>query len=160
MALPSHNRRVVRFADFEVNFESGELRRRGVRLKLPEQAFQVLSLLVEKPGELVTREELQQKLWSEDTFVDFDTGLNSTVKRLRDILGDSADHPRFIETLPRRGYRLMVPVEWDGAKAPAAAPKALSAVWVSIPRRIRMATLAALALGAILGVLLGLNVGG
>jgi len=106
---------VLRFGVFEVDLRTGELRRQGLRLKLPSQSFQVLKLLLEHPGELVSREELREKLWPADTFVDFDHGLNAAVNRLREALGDSADSPRFVETLPRRGYRLIVPVEWNSA---------------------------------------------
>jgi TolB-like protein/DNA-binding winged helix-turn-helix (wHTH) protein/Flp pilus assembly protein TadD len=103
--------RKVRFDPFEVDMRSGEVRKHGIRLKLHGQPFQVLSLLLEHPGELVTREELRQKLWPGDTFVDFDTGLNSAVKKLRDALCDSAEEPRYIETLPRRGYRFIARVQ-------------------------------------------------
>ena len=94
--------RKVRFDAFEVDMRSGEVRKHGIRLKLHRQPFQVLSLLLEHPGDLVTRDELRQKLWPGETFVDFDTGLNSAVKKLRDALCDSAEEPRYIETLPRR----------------------------------------------------------
>jgi Tol biopolymer transport system component/DNA-binding winged helix-turn-helix (wHTH) protein len=102
---------VLRFGVFEVDLRSGELRRQGLRLRLPDQSFQVLTLLLEHPGELVSREELREKLWPADTFVDFDHGLNAAVNRLREALGDSADSPRFVETLPRRGYRFIGPIE-------------------------------------------------
>jgi TolB-like protein/DNA-binding winged helix-turn-helix (wHTH) protein/Tfp pilus assembly protein PilF len=98
---------VAKFGVFEVDLRSGELRKAGTRVKLHDQPFQVLAMLLDRPGELVTREEIRQKLWPGDTFVDFDHGLNSAVNRLRDALGDSADTPRFIETLPRRGYRFI-----------------------------------------------------
>jgi pentatricopeptide repeat protein len=103
--------RRVRFYAFDVDMRSGEVRKHGIRLKLHRQPFQVLSLLLEHPGDVVTREELRQKLWPGDTFVDFDTGLNSAVKKLRDALCDSAEKPRYIETLPRRGYRFIAPVQ-------------------------------------------------
>ena len=103
--------RRVRFDAFDVDMRSGEVRKHGIRLKLHRQPFQVLSLLLEHPGDVVTREELRQKLWPGDTFVDFDTGLNSAVKKLRDALCDSADEPRYIETLPRRGYRFIGQVQ-------------------------------------------------
>jgi TolB-like protein/DNA-binding winged helix-turn-helix (wHTH) protein len=96
---------VVRFGEFEANLRSRELRRNGVRVRIPDQSFEVLLMLLDKPGELVTREEVRNRLWSSETFVDFDHGLNNAVKRLRDALEDSAETPRFIETLPRRGYR-------------------------------------------------------
>ena len=103
---------VVRFGPFQLDLRAAELRLNGNKTKLPEQPFQVLTALLEKPGEVVTREELRQRLWGANTFVDFEHGLNTAVKRLREALGDSAEHPRFIETLPRHGYRLIVPVEW------------------------------------------------
>ena len=96
-----------RFGVFEVDLRSGELRKQGIKIKLHDQPFQILAMLVEHPGEVVTREQLQQKLWPADTFVDFDRGLNSAVKKLRDALGDSAEIPRYVETLPRRGYRFI-----------------------------------------------------
>ncbi len=102
---------IVRFGTFEVNLSAGELWRNGTRVRLQEQPFQVLAMLLEKPDEVVTREELHRRLWSSDTFVDFDHGLNAAIKRLRDALGDSADNPRFVETLARRGYRFIAPVE-------------------------------------------------
>jgi eukaryotic-like serine/threonine-protein kinase len=101
----------VRFGPFQLDRRAAELHHDGTTIKLPEQPFQVLCELVEHPGEVVTREELRQRLWGSDTFVDFEHGLNATVKRLRELLEDSAEKPRYIETLPRRGYRLMVPVE-------------------------------------------------
>src|ERR1700722_849200 len=97
----------VRFDAFEADLRSGELRKQGIKIKLHHQPFQVLTMLLEHPGEVVTREELKSKLWPLDTFVDFDVGLNSAVKKLRDALGDSAEMPRFVETLPRRGYRFI-----------------------------------------------------
>ena len=103
--------RRVRFDAFDVDMRAGEVRKHGIRLKLHRQPFQVLSLLLEHPGDIVTREQLRQKLWPGDTFVDFDTGLNSAVKKLRDALCDSAEEPRYIETLPRRGYRFIGQVQ-------------------------------------------------
>jgi eukaryotic-like serine/threonine-protein kinase len=101
----------MRFGAFEVDLRSGEVYKHGIRLKLQDQPFQVLAVLLEHPGDLVTREELHRKLWPSDTFVDFDTGLNSAIKKLRDALSDSAEDPRYIETLPRRGYRFIARVE-------------------------------------------------
>src|SRR5262245_3317154 len=118
--------RVVRFGVFELDVRSGELRKAGVRLSLPDQPLQVLIALLERPDELVTRDELRQRLWPSDTFVDLEHGLNAAVKRLRDVLGDSADTPRFIETVPRRGYRFITPV--DGT-APIPARRASSRWW-------------------------------
>ncbi|SRR5581483_1555212 len=103
--------RRFRFGLFEADTASGELRKSGIRLRLQEQPFQVLITLLERPGEVVTREELRQRLWPEGTFVDFDHSLNSVINKLREVLGDSAGNPRFIETLARRGYRFLAPVE-------------------------------------------------
>jgi DNA-binding winged helix-turn-helix (wHTH) protein len=100
-----------RFSIFEADPQAGELRKNGVRLKIQDQPFQILLRLLERRGQIVTREELKAALWSSDTFVDFDNGLNMAVKRLREVLGDDADRPIFIETLPRRGYRFIAPVE-------------------------------------------------
>jgi Tol biopolymer transport system component/DNA-binding winged helix-turn-helix (wHTH) protein len=107
MAQPATNPRIVQFGLFEVDLDSRELRKSGVRIKLQEQPFQILSMLLERPGTLVTREELQKKLWPADTFVDFDLSLNSAVKKLRQALNDDSENPRFIETLYRRGYRFI-----------------------------------------------------
>jgi serine/threonine protein kinase len=105
--------RLIRFEGFEVNLQSGELCRNGEKLKLPEQSFQVLAMLLERPGEVVMRRDIQKKLWPNDTVVEFENSINAAVKRLRLALGDSADQPRYIETLARRGYRWMVGVESD-----------------------------------------------
>ena len=113
-------RRAIRFGVFELDLHAAELRKAGARLSLPAQSFEVLSLLLERPGDLVTREELRQRLWPNGTFVDFEHGLNAVVNRLRDTLGDSADRPRFIETVPRRGYRFVGGVEAPPALPPAA----------------------------------------
>ncbi|HXT27097.1 MAG TPA: winged helix-turn-helix domain-containing protein [Candidatus Eisenbacteria bacterium] len=101
---------VVTFGVYEVDPRAGELRRNGIKVKIQEQPYQVLSLLLERPGEVITREELKRRLWPADTFVDFDHSLNAAIKRLRDVLRDSADNPRFVETLARRGYRFLAPV--------------------------------------------------
>src|SRR5579863_10210713 len=100
-----------RFGAFEANAATGELRRRGLRVKLNTQPFQLLLILLNRPGELVTREEIQRELWPDGTFVDFEHGVNSAVNRLREALGDKAGNPRFVETLARRGYRFIAPVE-------------------------------------------------
>ena len=102
---------VVRFANFEVDVRAGELRKHGRRVRLQEQPLRILNMLLERPGELVTREELRLNLWPADTFVDFDHGLNSAVARLRETLCDSADAPRFVETVPRKGYRFVGQLE-------------------------------------------------
>ena len=110
--MPGANiQEVMRFGTCEADIRSGELRRNGSKVKLQEQPFQVLALLLERPGEVVTREELRGKLWPADTFVDFEHSLNAAIKRLRDALGDDADNPRFVETLARRGYRFVAPVK-------------------------------------------------
>ena len=107
----THFSHLRRFDQFELNLRTAEIHKQGKRVKLQDQPCQVLALLTERPGELVTREELQKKLWPNDAFVDFDHGVNIAINKLRDALGDSAEHPRFIETLPRRGYRWLMPIE-------------------------------------------------
>jgi len=111
MKSNSHSSGMIRCGAFEVDLKAFELRKHGLRLKLAEQPFQILAILLEKPGGVVTRDELRERLWPGDTFVDFDHGLNNAVMRLREVLGDSSDSPRFIETLPRRGYRFIAPIE-------------------------------------------------
>ena len=103
--------RIIRFGAFEVDLRTGELRRKGIKLRLAGQPFQVLAILLESAGEVVKREELCKRLWPADTFVDFDHSLSTAINKIRDVLGDSAEGPRYIETLPRRGYRFMAPVE-------------------------------------------------
>ncbi len=148
----------VRFGAFEVNLRSGELRKQGVRVKLHDQPFQILALLLQHPGEIVTREELQHQLWPANTFVDFDLGLNSAVKRLREALCDSADHPRFVETVPRHGYRFIAAIENGSpagspdvaATAPAAGrPPAGTAPLSFLRGRYALAAAAAMLLGAL-----------
>jgi DNA-binding winged helix-turn-helix (wHTH) protein len=104
---------VIRFATFEVDLQSQELRKGGLRLKLTGQPFQVLTILLEQPGTVVTREELQKRLWP-DTFVDVDHNLNTAINKIREALGDSSENPRFVETLPRRGYRFISPITVNG----------------------------------------------
>src|SRR5258707_8324123 len=106
---------MIRFGTFELNLQTGELRQRGQKVKLQEQPLQVLAALLERPGEIVTREQLRSKLWPADTFVDFDHSLNAAIKRLRDALGESAEAPIFVETLARRGYLFIAPVVQDAA---------------------------------------------
>jgi DNA-binding winged helix-turn-helix (wHTH) protein/Tol biopolymer transport system component len=101
---------VIRFGLFELDLKAGQLNRNGTRLRLPQQPLQLLSMLLERPGEIITRDELRQRLWSSDVFVDFDHGLNKSIQKLRDALGDSASSPRYIETIPRVGYRFIAPV--------------------------------------------------
>src|SRR5258708_3051191 len=110
MALEARSSAILRFGTFEADVRAGELRRQGVRIKLQEQPFHVLTVLLQRPGDVVTREELRNQNWPADTFVDFDNSLNTAINKLREALGDSADNPRFIETLPRRGYRFIAPV--------------------------------------------------
>jgi DNA-binding winged helix-turn-helix (wHTH) protein len=116
---------ILRFGAFEFDLRSGELRKKGLRIRLQEQPLQVLSALLRHPGKVVTREELRSELWSAETFVDFDNGLNTVINKLRDALGDSSTSPRFIETEPRRGYRFIAPVANNGQKAAATAPPAV-----------------------------------
>src|SRR2546428_11894394 len=119
-----------RFGVFELDARSGELQRDGTKVRLQEQPFQALLMLIEHAGDVVTREELRRHVWRDETFGDFDHGLNSIVNRLRETLGDSAENPVFIETLPRRGDRVLAPVETVSPAADAAAgqlPLALSA---------------------------------
>ena len=109
---------VIRFATFEVDLQAQELRKGGLRLKLSGQPFQVLAILLEQPGVVVTREELQKRLWP-DTFVDVDHNLNTAINKIREALGDSSENPRFVETLPRRGYRFIAPITVNGTAAAA-----------------------------------------
>jgi DNA-binding winged helix-turn-helix (wHTH) protein len=117
--------RIVRFSIFEVDLQTGELRQRGHKIRLQEQPFQVLAALLERPGEVVTREELRSKLWPRDTFVDFDHSLNAAIKRLRDALGESAERPIFVETVARRGYRFIGTVQIPGTSSALSDPKGL-----------------------------------
>ena len=113
MSLPSPSpaSQILRFGVFEADLSTGELRKNGVKVRLQEQPFQILALLLARPGELVTRQDLRDKLWSNDTFVDFDHSLNTAINKLREALGDSASSPRFVETVARRGYRFLASVE-------------------------------------------------
>jgi DNA-binding winged helix-turn-helix (wHTH) protein len=120
---------VCRFGVFEVDLRARELRKQGVKIKLQEQPFQVLVLLLQHAPELVTREELKDKLWPADTFVDFDQGVNKAIRKIREALGDSADNPRFIETLPRLGYRFIYPVDWSGSQEGGKNKPEIPRVW-------------------------------
>src|SRR5436309_10746431 len=135
-----------RFGVFEVCLRGGELRRNGSRVKLQEQPFQILTLLLDRPGEVVTREDLRNRLWPVDTFVDFDHSLNAAIKRLRDALGDSAENPRFVETVARRGYRFVAPV--NGA-APEVTQKAI--------RKRRWPIAVVIAVVLLVGVVIGFH---
>ena len=117
MPVPPNNR-LKRFGVFELDLGAGELRKNGAKLRLQGQPFQVLALLLERAGEVVTREELQQKLWPSDTFVDFDHSLNTAINKVREALGDSASSPRYVETLARRGYRFIAPVRTEAPPHP------------------------------------------
>src|ERR1700680_348797 len=129
-----------RFGAFEVDLSAGELRRNGLKVKLQEQPLQVLALLLERPGEVVSRDDLRNRLWGADTFVDFDHSLNAAIRRLRDALGDSAENPRFVETVARRGYRFLAPVRSGNGNATvrhepaatksAARPSSRSYIWL------------------------------
>ena len=127
---------VVRFGIFEVDLATGELRRKGLKIRLQEQPFQVLRMLLERPGELVRREDLRQRLWPGVLFADFEQGLNKAVHKVRLALGDSSDNPRFVETLARRGYRFIATLEGNGRAAhmvrepaPLARPVAFKVIW-------------------------------
>jgi TolB-like protein/DNA-binding winged helix-turn-helix (wHTH) protein/Flp pilus assembly protein TadD len=121
MEVPARFRR-VRFGVFDIDLHAGELLKNGLKIKLQEQPFQILTMLLSRPGEVVTRQELREKLWPSDTFVDFDAGLNTVIKRLRDTLDDPADRPRYIETVPRKGYRFIGSLQGspglEGASSP------------------------------------------
>ncbi len=118
MASATNGNQRIQFGVFEVDMKAGELRRNGIRVRLQEQPFQILTILLEHSGEVVTREELRGRLWPADTYVDFDHSLNAAVRRLRDALGDSAENPRFVETVARRGYRLLAPVNGTATVIP------------------------------------------
>lgn len=121
-AMPQNETRIARFGVFELDFRAGDLRKNGTKLRLQGQPLQVLVILLERAGEVVTREELREKLWPSDTFVDFDHSLNTAINKVREALGDSASSPRFIETLARRGYRFIAPVQDVRKEAPDASP--------------------------------------
>ena len=127
--------RIVRFGNFEVDLAAGQLHKRGIRIGLRDKSFQVLALLLDQPGEVVTREQLQRRLWPADVFVDFENNLNTAVARLREALGDSADKPRFIETLPKHGYRFIAPVSaypLPDRKASASVPRLVVLPFVNL----------------------------
>src|SRR5206468_8032650 len=146
MPISEVHRGVIRFGVFEVDLPAGRIRRNGLRVHLQDQPFRVLAMLLERPGEVVTREDLRARLWPSDTFVDFDHGLNAAVRRLRDALGDSAENPRFVETVARRGYRFVGPV--NGA-APEVTQKAI--------RRRRWPIAVGIAAVLLVGVVIGFH---
>ena len=130
MQSSRHTGGVVHFGSFEVDLQQGVLRKGGLKIRLQTQPFQVLAALLERPGEVVTRDELRRRLWPEDTFVDFEHGLNAAVARLRQALGDSAEQPRYVERLAKRGYRFAaevqgpaIEIEAEAASIPIAATK-------------------------------------
>lgn len=140
---------VVRFGNFEADLSTGELRRNGFKVRLQEQPFQILATLLERPGEVVTREQLRARLWPQDTFVDFDHSLNAAIRRLRDTLGDSAETPRFVETVARRGYRFIAPVsgsEPDSVRIPPPRTAARGLPW-----QVLAGVLVVLVVGLIIG---------
>src|SRR6185295_2976806 len=154
MAVPhGPARRVLRFGVFQVDLQAGELFKQGIKIKLQQQPFRVLALLLEHPGEVVTREDLRQAIWPAGTFVEFDLGVDAAIHKLRNALGDSAESPRLVETLPRRGYRFIATV--DGAIAEEASPAADA---VPTSKRRPHAWAAAMAIGVAL--LLAVNTGG
>jgi TolB-like protein/DNA-binding winged helix-turn-helix (wHTH) protein len=157
----SHARpHLLRFSVFEVDLRTRELRKQGLKVKLHGQPIQVLAMLLERPGELVTREEIREKLWPGDTFIDFEHSVNSSIKRLREALGDDPAAPRFIETLPRHGYRFIAPVEGGATQElplPTTGPVAMR------ESRLRRHWVVAVACGlvvAVVAVLFGFNVAG
>ncbi len=153
---PMSTSRRIRFEKFEVDFTSGELRKNGLRIRLQDQPLKVLSILVDRAGDIVTREELQQAVWSKDTFVDFEHGLNKAINKLREALGDTAEHSRFIETLPRRGYRLVAKLESPALPLPTEDGPTARVHWRS-RKTVRLVT-SGLVIGSV--VLFALNVRG
>jgi DNA-binding winged helix-turn-helix (wHTH) protein/Tfp pilus assembly protein PilF len=141
MQVAADKSRIVRFGAFEVDLQEAELRKSGIRIKLQEQPFQILAMLLERPGQTVTREELQRKFWPANTMVDVDHSLNASIKKLREALGDDSENPRFIETLHRRGYRFIAPV--NSHSEPAMAPiQGVRRKWTVVAALVSIATLA------------------
>jgi DNA-binding winged helix-turn-helix (wHTH) protein len=128
MVSPGRASAAIRFDVFEVDLRAGELYKAGRRIKLQIQPFRALALLLERPGEVITREEFEKRLWSQDTFVDFDHSLNTAIRKLRQALGDDNKKPRFVETLPKRGYRFIGNLEHAPLPLPSEAPAASSCV--------------------------------
>ncbi len=135
MSPSNKEAKYLRFGVFEVDLAAGELRKNGGRIRLQEQPFQVLAALLQNAGQVVTREELREKIWPSDTFVDFDHSLNTAVNKIRESLGDSASSPRFVETLARRGYRFIASVENVEAAMTVSAPAVHPELHVPVPRR-------------------------
>ena len=149
---------VLRFGVFEVNLRAGEVRRQGAKVKLQEQPFHVLAVLLEKPGELVTREELRDRIWPAGIHVDYEKSVSKAINKIREALGDSSENPRFIETLPRRGYRFLCPVEEGQAAKPGSpllshSPQELKPSELSWFRRhLISVVLASMALAIVVGI--------
>jgi TolB-like protein/DNA-binding winged helix-turn-helix (wHTH) protein/Flp pilus assembly protein TadD len=158
MVEPSHAQHILRFGQFEFDLQTGELRRRGLEVKIAGQPLQILAILLEHPSQVITREQIQRKLWPADTFVEFEQSLNAAVRRLREALGESADNPRFLETVPHRGYRFIAPVDKQ-SQVPT-----LHRLGIAVPEptRARRPYAVLLSVGSILGILavllLALNV--
>jgi DNA-binding winged helix-turn-helix (wHTH) protein len=145
MAQPIRSANVIRFEGFEVDLRAQELYKAGHKIKLQVQPFQVLAMLLERPGEVVTRDEMQKRLWPADTFVDFDHSVNTAIKKLRQALGDDKNKPRFVETLPKRGYRFLASVKKPATNsaaaevqvaAPAAAKDTAASSWVGCVAKV------------------------
>src|SRR5215831_8722412 len=135
---------VIRFATFEVDLQAQELRKAGLRLKLSGQPFQVLAILLEQPGTVVTREELQKRLWP-DSFVDFDHNINTAINKIREVLGDSSENPRFVETLSKRGYRFICPITLPASPTAGENGNCTRTKAKPLPETFRLTTVAALA---------------
>lgn len=146
VAKPGHPSNIIRFGTFEVDLGCAELRRQGLRLRLQEQPFQVLAALLENPGEVVARDDLVRRLWPDGTVVDFDRGLNAAVTRLRQALSDSAETPRYVETVARRGYRFIAPVD-SAAEPPPVTPVVAHHSSFNRPARILWAVVAMTVVG-------------
>ncbi len=156
MPMERQSGRVVRFGVFEADLLTRELRKRGARVRLQEQPFRLLQALLERPGQIVTREEIKEKLWPDDTFVDFDKSLNTAAQKLRQALGDSADSPRFLETVPKHGYRFIAPVdrvELAPASKESEGSSSKAGLWTVVARSDRTMFAVALLAALILAVL-------
>ena len=146
---------VIRFGSFEVDLRAGELRKHGARIRLQQQPLRLLALLLERPGEVVTRDELRQAIWPTTAYGSFDEGIDATIHKLRSALGDSAENPRFVETLPRRGYRFIAAV--DGV---VASEEPSEAALQAVPIAKRKPLLWAGAMAVVVALLLAVNTGG
>ena len=138
---PGTGGRIVRFGSFEADIDEGKLTKSGIRIRLQEQPFRILALLLESAGQVVSREQLCQELWSTDTFVEFDKALNTAVGKLRAALSDSADNPRFLETVPRRGYRFIAPVTFPPPRPANLVPVQAATPEISPPQIRKLAKL-------------------